>query len=49
MDIPGQIKMNMARGRAGMKAEPSCKRQAILPVFSTMTFAANPRKIPKAV
>jgi len=41
--------MNMASGTAGMKAEPSCKRQAILPEFSTMILAANPIIIPKAV
>ena len=47
--IPGQKKMPRARGTAGMKADPSCKRQAIFPVFSTITLAANPIKIPNAV
>jgi hypothetical protein len=49
VDIPGQKKMPMAKGTAGINAEPSCKRQAILPVFSTITLAANPMKMPKAV
>lgn len=41
--------MPMARGTAGINADPSCKRQAIFPVFSTTRFAADPRNIPKAV
>ena len=39
----------MARGTAGINAEASCKRQAILPAFSTITLAANPTNMPKAV
>lgn len=32
-----------------MKADPSCRRQEILPVSLTARLALNPRKIPKAV
>lgn len=33
----------------GMNADPSCRRHAMVPVSMTITLAANPRKIPKAV
>ena len=42
------MKMKIARGRAGMNAEPSCRRHAIAPTSLTMTFAQKPRNIPKA-
>ena len=34
------------RMKDGIKAEPSWRRQAILPVSLTITLAAKPRKIP---
>ena len=34
------------RKKAGMKAEPSCNRHAILPVSLTITLAQKPKKIP---
>ena len=42
----GQNQMPHSKMKDGMKAEPSCKRQEMAPVFLTITFAANPRKIP---
>lgn len=42
----GQKKIPMPRMKDGMKADPSCRRQAILPVSLTMTLAQKPRKIP---
>lgn len=42
----GQKNTPMARMSEGMKAEPNCRRQAILPVSLTMMFAARPRKMP---
>lgn len=49
LHIPGQKSMPRANGTAGMNAERSCRHQAIVPVFSTIMFAAKPRKIPNAV
>ena len=45
----GQNQIPSTNGTAGMKAEPSCKRHAILPTSLTMRFAVVPRKMPKAV
>ena len=45
----GRNMMPMASGRAGMKAEPSCRRQAIAPVLMTTKLATRPMKMPKAV
>lgn len=39
----------MAKGTAGIKAEPNCNLQAISPTSLTTTFATKPKKIPKAV
>lgn len=39
----------MARGTAGMKADPSCSLHAIAPVLYTARFAARPMHIPSAV
>lgn len=41
--------MPKRRGTAGMKADPSCNRQAISPVLTTARLAHVPRKIPNAV
>lgn len=45
----GTKKMPSASGKAGIKAEPSCRRHAILPVSMTAALAQKPRKMPKAV
>lgn len=45
----GQKKMPMTKGTAGMKAEPSWRRQAMPPVSLMARFAHVPRKMPKAV
>jgi hypothetical protein len=45
----GQNQIPKTKGTAGMKAEPNCKRHAILPTSLTIRFAVVPRKMPKAV
>ena len=45
----GQKKMNRIRGIAGIKADPSCNRQAFFPVCTIVKFAHVPKKIPNAV
>ena len=45
----GHMKMPMTNGIAGMKADPSCNRQAIRPVSFMARLAQVPRKMPKAV
>jgi hypothetical protein len=42
----GQNQMPQPRMKDGMKAEPSCSRQAIFPVSLTITLAQNPKKMP---
>ena len=39
----------MTNGIAGMKADPSCRRHAILPTLKRARFALDPKKMPKAV